>query len=89
MFSNARKCNFITDNNCELSTYCPQHIVQLNQNFHTKYKCENIYLNFLNKIWMLHGICTWDIYTIINAEMWTQILDKLVHKNASGKDKQV
>lgn len=38
---------------------------------------------------MLHGICTLDIYTIINAEMWTQTLDKLVQKNASGKDKQV
>lgn len=38
---------------------------------------------------MLHGICTLDIYTIINAEMWTQTLDKLVKNNASGKDKQV
>lgn len=38
---------------------------------------------------MLHGICTLDIYTSINAEMWTKTLDKLVQKNASGKDKQV
>lgn len=38
---------------------------------------------------MLHGIRTLDIYTIINAEMWTQILDKLEKNNASGKDKQV
>lgn len=29
------------------------------------------------------------IYTIINAEMWTQTLDNLVKNNESGKDKQV
>lgn len=40
------------------------------QNFYTKYKCENIYLNFLIQH-INAGICTSDIYRIINAEICT------------------